>query len=201
MNDRTSSLDALLRLMRMARPSWPLLAAAAVVTLLAAAGTLVFPMLTKGMVDKLSQGALDTGSVMALAGVMVGVAATSALSAFLLNRVGYDMIAVLRGMLVEKLLKLPVSSFDEESTGERVSRVLNDCQLISELATRQAANLLSGALMLLGAIVVLLFLDARLTLTMLGCVVAAFAVVIPLITVLEKLARSIQDRTDRKSVV
>ena len=197
MNDRTSSLESLWRLMRMARPSGPLLATAALVTLVAAAGTLVFPMLTKGMVDKLSSGTLDPSSVMALAAVMVGVAVASALSAFLLNRVGYDMIAVLRAMLVDKLLKLPVASFDEESTGERVSRVLNDCQLISELATRQAANLLSGALMLFGAIIVLLFLDARLTLTMLGCVVAAFAVVIPLITVLEKLARSIQDRTAR----
>jgi ATP-binding cassette subfamily B protein AbcA/BmrA len=194
-NDRNSSLESLLRLMRMARPSGPTLAAAAIVTLMAAAGTLVFPMLTKGMVDKLSKGALDMASVMLLAGVMVGVAATSALSAFLLNRVGYDMIAVLRSLLVEKLLKLPVASFDEESTGERVSRVLNDCQLISELATRQAANLLSGALMLFGAIVVLLFLDARLTLTMIGCVVAAFLVVIPLVAVIEKLARSIQDRT------
>jgi ATP-binding cassette subfamily B protein AbcA/BmrA len=88
-----------------------------------------------------------------------------------------------------------VASFDRESTGERVSRVLNDCQSISELATRQVVNLLSGVLVLTGSIAVLLYLDVRLTLTVLGCIVVAFGVVIPLAALLEGLARSTQDRT------
>ena len=49
--------------------------------------------------------------------------------------------------------------------------------------------------MLVGSITVLMFLDAWLTLTVLGCIVLAFGVVLPLVAFLEKLALSTQDRT------
>ncbi|RNF83321.1 ABC transporter ATP-binding protein [Lysobacter psychrotolerans] len=183
------------RLLRLAKPSGVLLSTAAAMSLVSVAGTLAFPVLTKQLVDELAKGAVDTSSITLLAVVMLAGAVASALSAYLLSRVGYDLIAALRTLLIDKLLRLPVASFDQESTGERVSRVLNDCQSISELATRQAINLLSGVLVLVGSITVLMFLDTWLTLTVLGCIVLAFGVVLPLVAFLEKLALSTQDRT------
>ena len=190
-----SSLDSLWRLLRLAKPSGLLLSLAAAITLVSVAGTLAFPVLTKQLVDELTKGSVVPASITLLAVVMLAAAVASALSAYLLSRVGYDLIASLRTLLIDKLLRLPVASFDRESTGERVSRVLNDCQSISELATRQVVNLFSGALVLVGSIAVLLFLDIWLTLTVLGCIVLAFGVVIPLVGLLEKLALSTQDRT------
>ena len=190
-----SSLGALWRLLRLARPSTVLLATAATMTLVSVAGTLAFPVLTRQLVDGLAKGAVDGAGIASLAAVMLAGAAASAVSSYLLSRLGHDVIAALRTRLIEKLLKLPVASFDQESTGERVSRVLNDCQSISELATRQAINLFSGVLVLVGSITVLLFLDAMLTLTVIGCIVLAFGVVLPLVALLEKLALSTQDRT------
>ncbi len=195
MNSPRSSLDSLWRLLRLAKPSGLLLSLAAAITLVSVAGTLAFPVLTKQLVDELTKGSVVPASITLLAVVMLAAAVASALSAYLLSRVGYDLIATLRTLLVDKLLRLPVASFDQESTGERVSRVLNDCQSISELATRQAVNLFSGVLVLVGSIAVLLFLDVWLTLTVLGCIVLAFGVVIPLVGLLEKLALSTQDRT------
>lgn len=158
-------------------------------------GTLAFPVLTKQLVDELTKGAVGAASIILLAAAMLIAAVASALSAYLFSRVGYELIASLRTLLVDKLLRLPVASFDQESTGERVSRVLNDCQSISELATRQAINLLSGALVLAGSIALLLFLDVWLTLTVIVCIVLAFGVILPLVALLEKLALSTQDRT------
>ncbi len=195
MNAPRSSLGTLWRLLRMAKPSGLLLAVAAGMTLVSVAGTLAFPVLTKQLVDELTKGSVASTNIMLLASVMLATTAASAVSAYLLSRVGYDLIATLRTLLIDKLLRLPVASFDKESTGERVSRVLNDCQSISELATRQAINLFSGVLVLLGSITVLLFLDVWLTLTVLACIVLAFGVVIPLVALLEKLALSTQDRT------
>jgi ATP-binding cassette, subfamily B, bacterial AbcA/BmrA len=194
-NAPRSSLASLWRLLRLAKPSRLLLAIAAGITLVSVAGTLAFPVLTKTLVDELTKGAVEPASIMLLAAVMLAAAVASALSAYLLSRVGYDLIAALRTLLIDKLLRLPVASFDQESTGERVSRVLNDCQSISELATRQVVNLFSGVLVLVGSITVLLFLDVWLTLTVLACIVVAFGVVIPLVALLEKLALSTQDRT------
>jgi len=182
-------------LLRLARPSGWLLAVAATLALASVASTLTFPVLTKHLVDEIARGVPTRGSSVLLAAMMLGSALASVVSSYLLSRIGHGMIAALRTRLIDKLLSLPVAAFDQESTGERVSRVLNDCQSISELATRQVINLLSGVLVLLGSIVVLVFLDARLTLVLVGCIVLAFGIIIPVAGLLEGLARSTQDRT------
>jgi ATP-binding cassette, subfamily B, bacterial AbcA/BmrA len=194
--DRTrSSYGSLWELLRLAKPSGWLLAVAGGMALVSVVGTLSFPVLTKQLVDELARSAPSRASIMLLAAVMLGSGVASVLSAYLLSCIGHEMIAALRILLIDKLLRLPVASFDQECTGERVSRVLNDCQSISELATRQAINLLSGVLVLGGAIAVLLFLDGWLTLVVVGCIVLALGVVIPLAALLEGLARRTQDRT------
>lgn len=189
--------SSLWRLVRRARPSAGLLAAAALVALAAAAGNLAFPMLTHRMVDEIAAGRTATQLIGLLAAVLVGSALASTLSSYLVARVGHSVVATLRQQLVDKMLRLPVAAFDRESTGERVSRVLGDCDSIAGLTTRQAVNLFTGVLMLAGSVGLLLFLDVRLTFMLLACIGTAFVVVIPLALLLEGLARRTQDHTAR----
>ena len=184
-------------LVRRARPSLRLLGAAAAMALLAAAGQLAFPMLTRELVDDIAAGRDVTPRVAGLALVLAGAALASALSSYLVARVGHGVVAGLRQQLVDKTLRLPVAAFDRESSGERVSRVISDCDAIAGLATRQFVNLLTGVLMLAGSVAVLLLLDLHLTFTLLSCIAAAFVVVIPLALLLEGLARRTQDHTAR----
>nr|AJF34465.1 ABC transporter [Eleftheria terrae] len=188
---------SLWRLIRSAQPSLGLLALACVATLVAVAGTLYFPVLTRQFVDELGSAGLRARAVAELAGVLLGSTAAGALAGWLVARVGHAMVATLRLGLIDKLLRLPVAAFDRESSGEQVSRVVSDCESISELVTRQMINMLSGVLLLVGSMVVLLLLDVQLTLTLLGCVAGAFAVVIPVAFLLDGLSRRIQNETAR----
>ncbi|UTY59644.1 ABC transporter ATP-binding protein [Massilia sp. erpn] len=197
MSGSGSSLRQLWQLVRLARPSRAALGAAALAATLSAAATLYFPLLAKRMVDELGGGRLEPASIAAMAAVLVAAAIASAVSSYLLARTGHGLVAGLRRLLVGKLLKMPVPAFDEDSTGARVSRVLSDCDSISELATRQSVNLLTGIMLLSGSVVVLLLLDVQLTLTLFACLAVAFAIVIPLAQLLEGLARGTQDRTAR----
>ncbi|WP_169788043.1 ABC transporter ATP-binding protein [Caldimonas brevitalea] len=163
--------------------------------LVSVGGTLGFPILTQRVVNQLAAGAPDPTSIAMLVAVLVVSAVASALSSYLLARAGHTAVASLRGALVGKLLRLPVASFDRDSTGERVSRVLSDCESISDLATHQTVNLLTGALLLAGSVAVLLYLDVRLALALIGCIAGAGAVVIPLTGMMEGLSRGTQDRT------
>ncbi|MFQ6310385.1 ABC transporter ATP-binding protein/permease [Lysobacter capsici] len=163
------------------------------------AGSLWFPIQTKHLIDQFNGGGIDLRQVALVAAVLTGGAAAGALSAYMLARVGYQVVAALRVALVEKLLRLPVASFDSESSGERVSRVVRDCEAISELITKQTINLVTGVLLLGGSVVVLLLLDVPLTLTLLGSVVAAFVVMIPIAFLLDGLSRRTQDRVARMS--
>jgi ATP-binding cassette subfamily B protein AbcA/BmrA len=187
----------LAQLIRAARPPRLLLSAAAASSVLAVASTLAFPMLTKQVVDQIPAGGVQAQNIALLALALTGAALASALTAYLLSRVGYGVVANLRRLLVRKVVGLPIAAFDRSSSGDWVSRVLNDCQSISDLVTREAINLLTSALLLAGSITVLFLLDLRLTLMLLGSLGAAFLLVIPLGMLLEGLARGTQDRTAR----
>nr|AEH59056.1 YvcC/ABC transporter [Lysobacter sp. ATCC 53042] len=198
-NKPASSSRDLWRLIRTGRPSPVALSVAALAAIASVAGTLWFPVQTKQMIDGFGRGQIDVWAMVGLVAILAAAALLNAASAYLLARVGYQLVARLRQSLIDKLLRLPVASFDRESSGERVSRVVRDCESISELIARQAVNLLTGVLLLAGSIVVLLLLDVRLTLALIGSIGAAFAIMIPIAFLLDGLSRRIQDRTARFS--
>jgi len=198
-NKPSSSARDLWRLIRTGRPSPVALSVAAIAAIASVAGTLWFPVQTKQMIDGFGRGQVDVWAILGLVAILAAAALLNAASAYLLARVGYRLVARLRQSLIDKLLRLPVASFDRESSGERVSRVVRDCESISELIARQTVNLLTGVLLLVGSIVVLLLLDVRLTLALIGSIGAAFAIMIPIAFLLDGLSRRIQDRTARFS--
>jgi ATP-binding cassette subfamily B protein AbcA/BmrA len=186
-------------LIRVGKPSMKILLVATVAALVSVAGTLWFPLQTQRIIDQLASGQSNATDIALLVLALVGVNFFAAISAYLLARVGHRLVAELRVVLINKMLRLPVASFDREGSAERVSRVVRDCESISELTTRQAVNLVTGLLLLAGSVVVLALLDVRLTLTLLGSVTAAFAIMIPISFLLDGLWRRVQDRTARFS--
>lgn len=189
------------RLIRSAQPSLPLLLLAVVCTAMSVAALLWFPVLTRDIVDGIGRGGEGRVPMWFLAVLLLGASLSAALSGYLMSAAGYGVIAKLRKRLIDKIMRLPVTAFDLESSGERVSRVLRDCESITELTTRQAVNLVAGIFMLIGSVVVLLLLDERLTLTLFGAMLGAFAVMIPISFVLHGLSKQMQDRTARLSAI
>lgn len=187
------------RLIRAGRPSLVRLVLATLAAALSVAAMLWFPVLTRDIVDGIGRPGPASVSPWLLAGALLGGGLFSALSGYLMAAAGHGVVAKLRLRLMDKILRLPVAAFDREPSGERVSRVVRDCESITELTTRQFVNLVTGLLMLVGSVVVLLLLDVRLTLTLVGAIVAAFAVMIPLSFALDGLSRRMQDRTARLS--
>lgn len=187
------------RLIRAGRPSLARLSLATLAAAISVGAMLWFPVLTRDIVDGIGQPGPATVSPWLLAGVLIAGGLFSALSGYLMAAAGHGVVARLRVQLMDKILRLPVVAFDREPTGERVSRVVRDCESITELTTRQFVNLVTGLLTLLGSVVVLLLLDVRLTLTLLGAILGAFAVMIPISFALDGLSRRMQDRTARLS--
>ncbi|MFA0812573.1 ABC transporter ATP-binding protein [Microbulbifer epialgicus] len=186
-------------LIRAGRPSIVMLAVSIFSALISVAGTLWFPLQTQRIIDGLGLGNNISTEIILLIVTLVGASVFSAISAFFLAKVGHRIVAELRCVLTLKMLKLPIASFDKVGSGERISRVVRDCESISELTTNQAVNLVTGLLLLSGSIVVLVLLDVRLTITLLGSIIAAFTVMIPVSFLLDGLSRKVQDRAARLS--
>ena len=65
-------------------------------------------------------------------------------SIYSLSYVGQKVVAKLRERMWKKLIRLPVSHFDKESSGETVSRVVNDTGIVRELISNIFRNSLQG---------------------------------------------------------
>lgn len=193
------SYGDLWRLIRQGQPPRGKLVLATVLSLCSAATMLVYPLLTQQLVDQLGSGQ-TVGSLGWLAVcVLVGGLLLGAVSSIILAHIGQAISAVLRNTLIDKMLVLPISFYDATDTGERVSRVVNDCESISSLTTTHAINLVNGVLMLVGSLLVLFWLDAQLTLVLFGSLVIAFAMTGPAVMRMESLSKDIQELTAKFS--
>ncbi len=189
------SYGDLWRLVQRGRPARSKLILATVMSLASAAMMLAYPLLTQQIVDQLGEGQAIGLLGWQLVGVLGIGLLLSAASGILLAGIAQSVSAVLRHLLVSKMLGLPVRFFDTTETGERVSRVVNDCESISNLTTNRAVDMINGVLMLVGALIILFWLDAQLTLVLFGTLLIAFVMSAPAVMRMESLGKDLQERT------
>ncbi|QQR72628.1 MAG: ABC transporter ATP-binding protein [Holophagales bacterium] len=129
---------------------------------------LIDEVIGKGRSDLLVPIALAAGAATLLE------AASSFALAMLLGVAAQRSITEARRRLDRHLLRLPVRAFDESKSGELLSRVLNDAEGIRNLVGTGIVQLVGGLLTAALAFGVLLWLNWRLTLYVLGAL-GAFA--------------------------
>lgn len=166
--------------------------AASVITTLAG---LVVPLLTKNLVDGFSVEAISLPLVSAIGAAFIIQAIISGISIYLLSYVGQKVVARLRERMWTKLIRMPVRYFDKQSSGETVSRIVNDTSIVKELITSHFPNFATGIISIIGAVVILLVMDWKMTLLMLISVPLTLAIMIPLGRKMAKIARGLQDET------
>ena len=116
---------------------------------------------------------------------------TSALSGLLL--VGENVVSKLRKQLWQKLLKIPVKYFDDVKTGEISSRLVNDTSQVKDLLTSTLPNAMTSLLQFVGALVIMLAMDWRMTLLMFVAVPLVILVMLPVMNQSRKIGRVRQD--------
>ncbi|GAV15123.1 multidrug resistance ABC transporter ATP-binding/permease protein BmrA [Paenibacillus sp. NAIST15-1] len=152
-------------------------------------------MFTKGMVDNFSMSKLDTMQIVALAAAFIIQTVASGLSIYMLNLIGQRVVAGLRDRLWRKLLILPVSYYDENKTGETVSRITNDTGIVKGFITEHLSSFFTGIVSVIGSFIVLLYLDWQMTVIMLVVIPLAALVLLPLGKQMFKISKGLQDET------
>lgn len=166
--------------------------AASIITTLAG---LVVPLLTKNLVDGFSVEAISVPLVFAIGAAFVIQALISGISIYLLSYVGQKVVARLREQMWTKLIRMPVRYFDKQSSGETVSRIVNDTSIVKDLITNYFPNFATGIISIIGAVVILLVMDWKMTLLMLISMPLTLAIMMPLGRKMAKIARGLQDET------
>ncbi|NMV60305.1 ABC transporter ATP-binding protein, partial [Lactobacillus reuteri] len=118
---------------------------------------------------------------------------TSALSGLLLGIFGENVVSKLRKQLWQKLLKMPVKYFDDVKTGEISSRLVNDTSQVKDLLASTLPNAMTSLLQFVGALVIMLAMDWRMTLLMFVAVPLVILVMLPVMNQSRKIGRIRQD--------
>ncbi|SMF01734.1 ATP-binding cassette, subfamily B, AbcA/BmrA [Paenibacillus barengoltzii] len=189
------SSKAFFRLLRETKPPLPLFVVAIVLSLLSTLVSLVIPMFTKNLVDGFSLSSISGSQILWIGAAFIGMSVASGVSIFLLNYTGQRMVASLRDRLWKKMLRLPVSYFDNTRTGESVSRMTNDTGILKTLISEQVSGFISGIISILGAVAVLFYLNWKMTLVMSAVIPLAALILVPLGRTMYKISLAMQDET------
>ncbi|WP_124068901.1 ABC transporter ATP-binding protein [Filibacter tadaridae] len=153
---------------------------------------LVIPLITKDLVDTLSSALFSWKTAVLLFTIFVVQAITGGFSHYMLTYIGETIVADLRSKLWNKVLRLPVPYFDGNETGETMSRITQDTTTLKELVTNHLVTFISGIISIVGSIIILFFLDWKMTLIMLISVPVSMAIFIPLGRIMHKVAKGTQ---------
>jgi ABC-type multidrug transport system, ATPase and permease components len=151
---------------------------------------LAAPYLIGRSIDSMSarNGLVDFGMLHTIVFTLIAAYITDAfvvfLQGWLMAGVSQRIVMNLRRSLFAKLQKLPVSFFDTRTHGEIMSRLSNDIENISGTISQSTTQLMSGAITICGAFIMMLILSPLLTL--------ASIITIPLVFI---LTRTVAKRT------
>lgn len=140
---------------------------------------LVLPYASKSLIDDVIP-SKDTNALTYLL-IAVGVALLlQSISSFSLTRLlsveAQHLISVLRANVQKKLLKLPVSFFDNQKTGALVSRVMTDVEGVRNLVGTGLVQLIGGSITAVISLIILININGWMTLFVL-LPVGIFAVI------------------------
>ncbi|GGF87063.1 multidrug ABC transporter permease [Paenibacillus albidus] len=201
MNSNTSSqqrgmtFKPFLKLLKETKPSYGLLALAIGLGIISTLVSLVIPMFTKSLVDGFSLASVSKLQIAAIAGAFIAQTIAGGISIYLLNFLGQKMVAGLRDRLWRKFLVLPVSYYNDNRTGESVSRMTNDTGIIKTLISEHLANLFTGIISIVGSVAVLLYLNWKMTLVLFAVIPLSALILVPLGRKMYNISKGMQDET------
>lgn len=113
---------------------------------------------------------------------------------YLLGGIGQKVLMQLRILLFEHLQSLSLPFFSRRRTGELLSRLTNDLAVVQTLATELPVNLIRQALILIGGIAIILYMNWRLTFLVLLLIPIVVAIARWMGKRLRRLSLAVQDR-------
>ena len=155
------------RILSYIKPYLPRLIAAAICTVLAAAGNLYVPWIIKDVIDSvLAEKNAEMLNIIA-AGIIIiffirGVCFYG--QNYLMSYVGERVIIDIRSAVYEKLQRLSVSFYDKNKTGTIMSYVTNDVSALQAAMVQNTIDMITEGSVLIGSITAMVYLDWKLTL-------------------------------------
>jgi len=194
----------LVRLWPRVRPYRRILLGATVALVLSSAASLAFPMVVRYLLDAAfvnRDRALLDRIALGLVALFSVQAVLNYIQAYLLSAAGEQAVAGLRREVFSRLLEMPPGFFAERRTGELTSRLTVDIGLLQSVLSHQISEFCRQVLALLGGIILLTYLQPKLTLTALLAAPVVVGTALVFGGRLRRITTGVQDRVAEASAV
>lgn len=131
---------------------------------------LIKPIINHGLIDRDPTFIKVLPIIIVLIFIMRGIAVY--LSNFYINKVGRSVVMDFRQQMFSHMLKLPSSFYDEQSSGQLLSRIIYNVEQVAQATTNALLVVVQDGVLAIGLIVVMFLLSWKLTLM--------FMVILPL---------------------
>lgn len=169
------------------------LAVIALVSLVSAGFVLGQPLVLQQLINRVAEGLAVGGTIWLLVGVTAGMAVFGAMQSFLLNRTAERVVLGARRSLVRHLFRLPIVEFDRRRIGDLISRIGADTTLFRSVVTSGILDIVSSALMFVGAVVLMATIDPVLLAITLVAVLGGVGIVFGLGIAMRRASRRAQE--------
>lgn len=164
-----------------------------IISLVEVAAGLAVPLLTMKLINQISDAGFTVMSLLPVIAILIVQALLSAIAFYMMRRLGEKVVANLRTEVWEHMLHLRLSYYDAHESGETMSRITQDTNVVKEFVTEQLVSFVSGLFAILGAVVVLLWIDWKMTLLLLIAVPLTIFVTYPLGEKMYAISKANQD--------
>ncbi|MFK5674958.1 ABC transporter ATP-binding protein [Mammaliicoccus sciuri] len=180
---------------------WPkkLVFTAMTLSILGSLSGLLVPLFTGKLVDTFNAESLDLRMVWLFIGVFLVNAVLSGIGTYLLSKIGEKTIYSIREKLWKHLINLRMSFFDKNESGQLMSRITDDTNVINLFISEKAPSVLPSLLTLMGSIVMLFILDWQMTLMTFLILPIFIGIMVPLGRKMGKISKDTQTEISRFS--
>ena len=185
------SFQDFFKLINQVHPKYWQLVVGTLAGLIATGANLIVPQFAQRIINNFKH--LNINLVIITGIVFFGGVIISALSGYILGVFGEHVVSKLRDNLWARLLKMPVSYFDNTSTGEISSRLVNDTSQVKNLLANTLPNAITSLLQFFGAVVIMFMMDWQMSLIMVLAVPLVIFVLLPFMRLSGKIGRARQD--------
>lgn len=167
---------------------------AVILSLIETAGALIVPYFTGTFVDRMAEHSLNWMLVFLLIAVFVLQAIAGGVSYYMMSHIGERVVTDIRKSLWKRVLRLPITYFDINPSGETISRINHDTETVKGLIKDHLISFVTGLITIIGAAVILFILDWRMLLMMLIIAPVSIVILMPVGNKMSKTAKGMQDQ-------
>ncbi|AIC93064.1 ABC transporter ATP-binding protein [Shouchella lehensis] len=177
------------------RPSRMLLTMAFTLSLVQTGLSLVIPLIAMDLVNLLIEESFNGLLLVGLVLLFVTQVVLSGLSLYLMIYIGEKVIVRLRDDLWNRVVRLPLTFYDKNNSGEIMSRITNDTNVMKNFFIDHLVPFVTGLISIIGSFIILFVLNWSMALLFLIIFPLAFFVIKPLGKRMYSVSRDLQQET------